>query len=68
MKISGDRYGKALKDLQLEILPHLDDSETELTVTVEIQATRPAGFTGEKRRIVSENARVLKIDPAIFEP
>ena len=68
MKISGDRYGKALKDLQLEILPHLDDSETELTVTVEIQATRLAGFTEEKRRIVSENARVLKIDPAVFEP
>jgi hypothetical protein len=68
MTISGNRYGKALKDLQLEILPHLDDPETELTVTVEIQATRPAGFTEEKRRIVSENARVLKIDPTVFEP
>ena len=67
MKISGDRYGKALKDLQLEILPHLDDPETELTVTVEIQATRLAGFTEEKRRIISENAGVLKIEPAVFD-
>jgi hypothetical protein len=68
MRISGDRYGKALKDLQLEILPHLDDPETELTITVEIQAIRPSGFTEEKRRAVSENAGVLNIDPAVFEP
>ena len=67
VKISGDRYGKALKDLQLEILPHLDDPEAELEITVEIRARRDGGFSEEKRRIVSENAQVLKFEQADFE-
>jgi Protein of unknown function (DUF499) len=67
VKIGGDRYGKAFKDLQLEILPHLDDPETELEITVEIRARRDGGFGEEKRRIVSENAEVLKFEQADFE-
>jgi hypothetical protein len=67
LRISGDRYGKAIKDLQLEILPHLDDPETELDITVEIRARRGSGFSDEKQRIVTENARVLKFEQADFE-
>ena len=67
LKIGGERYGKAFKDLQLEILPHLDDPDTELEITVEIRARRAGGFTADKQRIVSENARVLKFEQADFE-
>ena len=67
LRIGGERYGKAFKDLQLEILPHLDDQETELEITVEIHARRGSGFSEEKQRIVTENARVLKFDQADFE-
>jgi hypothetical protein len=67
MKISGQRYGKALKDLQLEILPHLDDPETKLEITLEIRAHRDGGFSEDKRRVVSENAQVLKFEQADFE-
>jgi hypothetical protein len=67
LKIGGGRYGKALRDLQLEILPHLDDPETELEITVEIHARRDDGFSEEKQRIVTENAKVLKFEDARFE-
>lgn len=67
LRIRGDRYGKAFKDLQLEILPHLDDPETELDITVEIRAHRGGGFSEEKRRIVIENGRVLKFEQVDFE-
>jgi predicted AAA+ superfamily ATPase len=67
LKISKERYGKAFKDLQLEILPHLDDAETELEITVEIHARRGDGFSEEKQRIVTENAKVLKFEDARFE-
>ena len=67
LRIGRERYGRAFKDLQLEILPHLDDPETELEITVEIRARRNGGFTQEKQRIVTENARVLKFEQADFE-
>lgn len=67
LRIGGERYGKAFKDLQLEILPHLDDPETELEITVQIRARRGRGFSEEKRRIVTENARVLKFEEAEFD-
>ena len=67
LRIGRERYGKAFKDLQLEILPHLDDPETELEITVEIRARRRGGFSDEKQRIVTENARVLKFEQADFE-
>jgi hypothetical protein len=67
LEIGGERYGKAFKDLQLEILPHLDDPDTELEIIVEIRARRIDGFTADKQRIVTENARVLKFKDAKFE-
>jgi hypothetical protein len=66
LRIGGERYGRAFKDLQLEILPHLDDPDTELEITVEIRAQRSGGFTEEKQRIVAENARVLNFEQADF--
>ena len=67
IEIGSERYGKAFKDLQLEILPHLDDPDTELEITIEINARRVDGFTADKQRIVTENARVLKFRDAKFE-
>lgn len=38
-----------------------------LKITVEIEATRPDGFSDEKIRTIGENARVLKFDHSDFE-
>ena len=48
--------------------PHLADPETgELTITVEVEATHPDGFTDDKIRILTENARVLKFERSEFD-
>ena len=38
-----------------------------VTVTIEIEATAPAGFDDAKVRTVSENATTLKFEQAKFE-
>ena len=39
----------------------------DLEITVEIAASKKDGFPDDKTRIVSENARTLKIDQFGFE-
>jgi hypothetical protein len=66
--VDPQKYGRDLTRLQQEILPHLADPDTgDLTITVEIEATRPDGFADDKIRIVTENARVLKFEQSDFE-
>jgi hypothetical protein len=44
-----DKYGRDLTRLQQEILAHLADPDAgDLTITVEIEATRPDGFPDDK--------------------
>ena len=67
-RVDPQKYGRDLTRLQQEILPHLADPDTgDLTITVEIEATRPDGFADDKIRIVTENARVLKFEQSDFE-
>ena len=67
-RVDPEKYGRDLTRLQQEILPHLADPEAgDLTITVEIEATRPGGFTEDKIRILRENARVLKFEQSDFE-
>ena len=67
-RVDADKYGRDLTKLQQEILPHLADPEVgELTITVEVEATRPDGFSDDKIRILTENARVLKFERSEFE-
>jgi len=67
-RVDADKYGRDLTRLQQEILPHLADPDAaELTITVEVEATRTGGFGDDKIRIVTENARVLKFERSEFE-
>jgi hypothetical protein len=67
-RVDPQKYGRDLTRLQQEILPHLADADSgDLTITVEIEATRPDGFTDDKIRILTENSRVLKFEQSDFE-
>jgi len=67
-KVDPEKYGRDLTRIQQEILPHLaDPGAADLKITVEIEVTRPGGFTDDKIRIVGENARVLKFEQSDFE-
>ncbi|MET4135389.1 DUF499 domain-containing protein [Pseudarthrobacter sp. PvP090] len=66
--LSSDRYAMDFKKITDEVLSHLASMPgTELTVTIEIEATHTAGFDENKVRTVSENANTLKFDQAGFE-
>ncbi len=68
LRVDPHKYGRDLTRLQQEILPHLADPDTgDLTITVEVEATRPDGFPDDKIRIVTENARVLKFEQSDFD-
>jgi predicted AAA+ superfamily ATPase len=67
-RVDAEKYGRDLTRLQQEILPHLADPEQgDVTITVEVEATRPDGFPEDKIRILTENARVLKFERSEFE-
>jgi predicted AAA+ superfamily ATPase len=66
-RVSPDRYGRDLSRIAQEILQHLDQPAGELHVTVEIEASNPAGFPETTIRTVSENARAMKFEQADFE-
>lgn len=67
-RIDPEKYGRDLTRLQQEILSHLADPDVgNLTITVEIEASKPDGFSDDKVRIITENARVLRFDQSDFE-
>lgn len=62
------RRMRLLTELDREVLQHLAaDPAVELTISVEITATHPTGFSEDRERTVRENARTLRLDPADFE-
>ncbi|MDF6099542.1 DUF499 domain-containing protein [Gordonia hongkongensis] len=65
--LNSDRIALDFKNIADEVLTHLRDGDTEVTVTIEIEANDPAGFAEGKIRTVSENARTLKFDQSGFE-
>jgi predicted AAA+ superfamily ATPase len=65
--LSSERYGRQFTQLTQEIIQHLTGENVELEITLEISARRPDGFSDDKIRTVSENARTLKFDQAGFE-
>jgi hypothetical protein len=67
-RVDAEKYGRDLTRLQQEILPHLADPDAgDLTITVEVEATRHGGFPDDKIRIITENARVLRFEQSEFE-
>jgi len=66
--VSPERYARDLTRLSQEIIQHLAASEgVELEIRVEISARKPDGFSEDKVRNVTENARTLKFETYGFE-
>ena len=55
------------KNISDEVLAHLKESDTTVTVRIEIEATNTGGFDDARIRTVSENARTLNFDQSDFD-
>ncbi|KOG77665.1 hypothetical protein ADK33_30195 [Streptomyces griseus subsp. rhodochrous] len=64
--LTPEQYSKYASKYAIEILPHLDLIDSEVEITVEIHAKRPAGYPDDKVRTLMENASILKLQ-AEFE-
>jgi len=65
--LNPDRYALDFKTIADEILAHLRQPGTRLTVRLEIEAERDEGFSEAEVRTVSENSRTLRFDQSGFE-
>ncbi|HEX6356066.1 DUF499 domain-containing protein [Actinophytocola sp.] len=66
--LNTDKIAMDFKTIAEEVItPLRDDTSTNLTVRIEIEATDATGFDENKMRTVSENARTLKFDQSGFE-
>jgi hypothetical protein len=61
------RVIRDIGDIADAVINQLGRSDATVTVTVEIEATAPEGFSEDVRRAVDENARTLKFDSHEFE-
>jgi hypothetical protein len=67
-KINPERYGRDFNRLQQEIIQHLAaPGGVDLEISVEITARKKDGYPDDKVRIVTENARALRLDSYGFE-
>jgi hypothetical protein len=58
-------YSKQLRLIATELISLLEDAD-DLEITVDIRATKAAGFTESEQRTVSENAHTLKFGQSVF--
>jgi len=65
--LNADRLAHDIQNIVAEVIPHLREPGVDLTVRIEIEATKPDGFAPGEVRTVSENAKVLKFDQSSFE-
>lgn len=65
--LNSDRIALDVKNIVDEIIANLRDPNTELSIKLEIEATRTTGFEETKVRTLSENAQTLKFDQSGFE-
>jgi hypothetical protein len=67
-KVSSALYMRDLTKIAQEVIRHLATSDdVDLQITLEISARNKDGYSDEKIRTVSENARTLKFDSYGFE-
>lgn len=66
--LNSDKIAMDFKNIAEEVIANLrEESGTELTVRIEIEATNQSGFGDSMIRTVSENASTLKFDQSGFE-
>jgi hypothetical protein len=62
------RLGRDASRIAEEVVSHLAKlPDTDVTITLEVEARSPSGFPEDVRRTVSENARTLRFDVQEFE-
>lgn len=62
VRVDPERYARDIGNVTREIIDRLAGGGGTLEITIDIQATKPAGFDEVEVRTISENARVLKFD------
>ncbi|MDR1422727.1 MAG: DUF499 domain-containing protein [Coriobacteriales bacterium] len=62
VKISSNLYAKELASINREILERLAAAGASLEISLEIQATKPEGFSEGEMRTIKENAANLKFE------
>jgi predicted AAA+ superfamily ATPase len=67
VKINSALYAKELASINREILERLQSAGAALEISLEIQATKPDGFTESEIRTIKENSNNLKFDSSGFE-
>jgi hypothetical protein len=66
-KIDPMHISRDIGKISEEIIQHLTSLiNSQVTITLDIDATVPEGFTDEKRRVLSENCAVLKFEDSGF--
>ncbi|MFD2839079.1 DUF499 domain-containing protein [Populibacterium corticicola] len=64
VKIDPQRYARDIGMVAREVVDRLAASGVDLEITLDIQASKPAGFDEHDIRVVTENAANLKFDPS----
>ena len=62
VKIDSDRYARDIGNVTREIIDRLAGAGAKLEITIDIQASKPEGFSESEVRTIRENSRVLKFD------
>lgn len=63
VSIDPERYSRDIGNVTREVIERLVGSGAELEISIEIQATKPAGFTDQETRTIKENTQTLKFNP-----
>lgn len=66
VEVSAGRWANRIADIQQEVISHLEGAGANVTVTIEIKAEKPGGFTKAQMRTVRENADTLKFTESDF--
>lgn len=65
--VKADYWAKRMGDIQAEVISHLVGSDAQVTITIELEAIKPEGFTPDEVRTISENANTLGFGESGFE-
>ena len=60
VEVSSQRWAQHISEIQNEVISQLHGADAEVSITIEIQAEKPSGFTKSEMRTVDENAATLK--------
>lgn len=66
-RLNPQLHARDFNRIAQEVLAHLTGDGVQLTISLEISATNPEGFSESKVRTVTENARTLRFDQYGFE-